>query len=74
VLLFQYDLTTRILERINILKIKCAHQRFGLGFKPRMKDYKKVAMIKKEKQLAQITGIKPNEDRIEILPIHVTFP
>jgi hypothetical protein len=71
VFLFQYDPTTRILERINILKIKCADQRFGLGFKPRMKDYKRVAMIKKEKQLARIKGREPNEDRIEISPIHV---
>jgi hypothetical protein len=39
-----------------------------------MKDYKRVAMIKKEKQLAQIKGREPNEDRIEISPIHVTFP
>ena len=37
---FQYDVRAKKPERINIIKLKAAEQRFGLGYKPKKKDYK----------------------------------
>jgi hypothetical protein len=36
-------------DRVNMIKIKCANQRFGLGFKPERKVYKRAYKNKKEK-------------------------
>ncbi|XP_073268737.1 uncharacterized protein [Populus alba] len=71
---FQYDHTTGMPERINVIKMKCADQRFGLGFKPGKADFKRAAEIRREKRIARIERREPDEDRIEIPPIHVTFP
>ena len=71
---FQYDLTTGMPERVNAVKIKCADQRFGLGFKPGKADFKRAAEIRREKRVARIEKREPDEDRMEIPPIHVTFP
>jgi len=71
---FQYDLTTGMLERINVIKMKCADQRFSLGFKPRKADFKRTIESKRERRLARIERREPNEDQIQIPPIHVTFP
>ena len=37
---FQYDVGAKKTERINIIKLKAAEQRFGLGYKPKKEDYK----------------------------------
>jgi hypothetical protein len=71
---FQYDLTTGMPERVNVIKMKCADQRFSLGFKPGKADFKKAAEIRREKRVARIERREPDEDRMEIPPIHVTFP
>ena len=71
---FQYDPITGMPERINVIKMKCADQRFGLGFKPGKADFKRAAELKKERRLARIEGREPNEDQIKIPPIHMTFP
>jgi hypothetical protein len=71
---FQYDPITGMPERINIIKMKCVDQRFDLGFKPRKEDFKRAAEFKREMRLARIEGREPNEGRIQIPPIHVTFP
>jgi hypothetical protein len=71
---FQYDPTTGMPERINVIKMKCADQRFGIGFKPRKMDFKRAIESKRERRLAQIERREPDEDRIQIPPIHITFP
>jgi hypothetical protein len=71
---FQYDPITGMPERINIIRMKCVDQRFDLGFKPRKEDFKRAAEFKREMRLARIEGREPNEGRIQIPPIHVTFP
>lgn len=37
---FIYNLDTRMPEKVCMIKMKCTYQRFGLGFRPRKKDYK----------------------------------
>ena len=71
---FQYDPTTWMLERINMIKVKYVDKRFGLGFKPRKVDYTTMIEIKKDRRWARIEGINSKEDGIEILPIHIIFP
>jgi hypothetical protein len=61
-------------ERVNEIKMKCADQRFGLGFKPRKTDFKRAAEIRKEKKVARIERREPDENRMEIPPIYVIFP
>jgi hypothetical protein len=71
---FQYDPITRMPERINVIKMKCTNQRFGLGFKPRKEDFKRATEFKRERRMARIEGRKPTEGRIQIPLIHITFP
>ena len=71
---FQYDPITGMPERINVITMKSADQRFDLGFKPGKTDFKRAAELKKERRLARIEGREPNEDQIQIPPIHMTFP
>jgi len=71
---FQYDHTTGMPERVNVIKMKCADQRFGLGFRPGKADFKRAAEIRREKRIARIERRESNANRIEIPPIHVTFP
>jgi len=59
---------------INIIKIKCVDQIFGLSFNTRKKDYHKVAKRKWEKWLARIKGRDSNEEDMDISSIKVTFP
>jgi hypothetical protein len=61
-------------ERINVIKMKCVDQRFSLGFKPGKANFKRATELKREKRLARMEGREPNEDRIQIPPIHMTFP
>jgi hypothetical protein len=61
-------------ERVNVIKMKCADQRFGLGFRPGKADFKRAAEIRREKRIARIERRESNANRIEIPPIHVTFP
>jgi hypothetical protein len=37
---FPYDIEKGRLEWIDIIKLKAAEQRFGLGYKPKKEDYK----------------------------------
>jgi hypothetical protein len=60
-------------ERVNLIKIKCDDQRFGLGYKPKKEDHLWAAirirenrMPKKEDQL--------EEEELEIHPFIVSFP
>jgi hypothetical protein len=36
---FEYNPKTRMLRRINMMKMKCVDQRLGLGFKLSKKDH-----------------------------------
>ena len=71
---FQNDPITGNLKRVNMMKIKAADQRFGLGFKPKKDDHKRAARIKRERRLARMEGKKLEEEDIVIPPIHVSFP
>jgi hypothetical protein len=39
-ILFQYNPITRVPKRVNPTKMKCADQRFGLGYKPNKEDHR----------------------------------
>ena len=71
---FQYDITTRMLKRVNVIKMQCDDQRFDLGFKSRKTNFKIAIEAIKEKRVTQIEVREPNEDWIRIPPIHLTFP
>ncbi|KAL3583880.1 hypothetical protein D5086_014941 [Populus alba] len=45
---FKYDLSTRMSERINVIKMKCVDHRFGIGFKPGKANFKREAEIRRE--------------------------
>jgi hypothetical protein len=62
------------LEWIDIIKLKAAEQRFGLGYKPKKEDYKRVAGARREKRMARIEGRKPEEESLVIPPIRISFP
>ena len=44
-------------KRVNMIKMKCVNQQFGLGFKPRRKVYKRISEIKTEKMMVEIKGV-----------------
>jgi len=44
-----------------LIKLKCANQRFGLGYKPKKDYYKWVTQIKREARMARIEGREPEE-------------
>ncbi|XP_061945039.1 uncharacterized protein LOC133669048 [Populus nigra] len=71
---FQNASLTGSFKGVNMMKVKAADQRFGLGFKPKKDDYKRAARIKRERRLARMEGRKPEEEDIVIPPIHVSFP
>ena len=71
---FQYDVKVGKPERITIIKLKAAEQRFGLGYKPKTEDYKRVDDARREKRMARIEGRKPEEENFAIPPIKVSFP
>jgi hypothetical protein len=45
-----------------LIKLKCANQRFGLGYKPKKDDYKRVTQIKREARMARIEGRELEEE------------
>jgi hypothetical protein len=71
---FPYDIEKGRLEWIDIIKLKAAGQRFGLGYKPKKEDYKQAAGARREKRMARIEGRKAEEESLAILPIRISFP
>jgi len=61
-------------EMPRLIKLKCANQRFGLGYKPKKDDYKWVTQIKREARMARIEGREPEEEELVIPPLQVSFP
>ncbi|XP_073261648.1 uncharacterized protein [Populus alba] len=58
----------------NLTKMKCADQRFGLGYKPTKEDHRWAASRRRERRMARIEGREPEEEKLEIPPLRVTFP
>jgi hypothetical protein len=56
------------------MKLKYVDQRFGLGYKPKKNDYKRVTKIKRGAKMAKIEGREPEEEELIILPLQTTFP
>ncbi|XP_073264252.1 uncharacterized protein [Populus alba] len=73
-ILFPYDIEKGRLEWMDIIKLKAAEQRFGLGYKPKKEDYKRAAGARREKRMARIEGRKPEEESLAIPPIRISFP
>ncbi|KAL3609378.1 hypothetical protein D5086_000398 [Populus alba] len=71
---FQYDVEVGKPERINIIKLKAAQQRFGLGYKPNKEDYMRVAGVRRKKIMTRIEGRKPEEENLAIPLIRISFP
>ena len=60
-------------ERVNIIKLKCADQRFRLGYKPKKEDFKRVAQIRREARLAKIEGRESKDEELVIPPLQESF-
>jgi len=58
-----------MLEWVNVMKLKCVDQRFGLGYNPKKDDYKHVTMIKRETRMVKIEGMKPEKEEFIIPPL-----
>ena len=71
---FQYTIETGKPERVNIMMLKVADQRFRLGYKPKKEDYRRAAGVRREKRMARIEGRKLEEESLVIPPIRVSFP
>ena len=71
---FQYDPITGIPKRINPIKIRCADQRFGLGYKPKKEDHHWAVDKRRERRMARIEGREPEEEELEIPSLMVSFP
>jgi hypothetical protein len=56
------------------IKLKSVDPRFGLGYKPKKDDYKRVAQIRKNARMARIEGREPKEEELVIPPLQVSFP
>ena len=70
---FQFDPVSGMPERVNLIKLKCADQRFGLGYKPRKEDFKRVAQIRRETRMAKIEGRESKDEDLVIPPLHESF-
>jgi hypothetical protein len=70
---FQFDLDTGMLERVYLMKLKCVNQRFGLGYKPKKDDYKRISRIKKEVIIVKIEGRELEEEELTIPSLQTTF-
>jgi hypothetical protein len=55
---FQYNPITGLPKRVNPTKMKCADQRFGLGYKPNKEDLWWAAGQRRERRMARIEGRK----------------
>ena len=71
---FQYNPITGIPEDVNSAKITCVDQRFGLGYKPNKEDHRWAAGRRRERRIARIEGREPEEEKLEIPPLSVSFP
>ena len=71
---FQHNLITENPERVNLIMMKCANQRFGLGYEPKKEDHRWAAGGRRERRMARIQGREPEEEELEIPPLRVSFP
>jgi hypothetical protein len=71
---FQYNPIVEVPEGVNPAKMTCADQRFGLGYKPNKEDHRWAAGRRREKRIARIEGKEPEEEKLEIPPLSVSFP
>nr|XP_034891077.1 uncharacterized protein LOC118030913 [Populus alba] len=71
---FQYNPITEVPKKANPIKMKGADQRFGLGYKPKKEDHRWAASRRRERRMARIEGREPEEEKLEIPPLRVTFP
>ena len=71
---FQYNPITGIPEGVNSAKMTCVDQRFGLGYKPSKEDHRWAASRRRERRIARIEGREPEEEKLEIPPLSVSFP
>jgi hypothetical protein len=62
------------IEMPRLIKLKCANQKFGLGYKPKKDDYKRVTQIKREEKMARIEGRELEKEELVIPPLQVSFP
>jgi len=53
-----------------LIKLKCANQRFGIGYKPKKDDYKRVTQIKREARMARIERRELEQDHKRNLSSH----
>ena len=54
-----------------MIKLKCAYQRFGLGYKPKKNDYKHASQIRKNVRMTKIKGREQEE--LVIPPLQTSF-
>jgi hypothetical protein len=54
--------------------MRCADQRFGLGYKPKKEDHRWAADRRRERRMVRIEGREPEEEKLEIPPLMVSFP
>ena len=73
-ILLSYDFKQGRPQWMDIVKLKAAEQRFGLGYKPKREDYKRAAGARREKRMARIEGRKLEEGNLAIPPIRISFP
>jgi len=71
---FQHNPITENLERVNLIMMKCANQRSGLGYEPKKEDHRWAAGRRRERRMARIQGREPEEEELEIPPLKVSFP
>jgi hypothetical protein len=71
---FQHNPVTENLEKVNLIMMKCANQRFGLGYEPKKEDHRWAAGRRRERRMARIQGREPEEEELEIPPLRVSFP
>jgi len=50
----EFDPDTGMLEWVNLMKLKCADQRFGLRYKPKKDDYKQAIKIKRKGRMTKV--------------------
>jgi hypothetical protein len=71
---FQHNPITENPERVNLIMMKGANQRFGLGYEPKKEDHRWAAGRRRERRMARIQGKEPKEEELEIPPLKVSFP
>jgi hypothetical protein len=71
---FQYNPIAGVPKGVNPAKMTCADQRFGLGYKPNKDGHRWAAGRRRERRIARIEGREPEEEKLEIPPLSVSFP